>query len=608
MLISKRTLVFCVLSLYVNGLLAQTPETRLALLDRRHRLHQLADTVYLKSVDSIASQLLSNDSLNNLLAPYQKVAFGPGIPGKFRMHYYTYLALQAYDKNRFGSAIYYSEKNNEEAVRAGIFEKDALPHSDMFALSVYNGDKDYGRAIQKYDSLRTRIGGLVEQVPKMSKEEGFVAIGIMNELSEAASGARDTGLAREAVEVSGRLLAAIEKYPDRYQGYLVLYRCLVQLIGFREQHLLGHSDSALLCLETAIGEVLSPGFIKSIQPYTTFDCYQMAFDFFMDRRMLDSARRYMELSQHLNAGIMQNSRLRATFLLEGSSRLEALEGHYPEAYRDLRKAYGMEDSSYYQISSDKDNNLYALAEVENTRTELLRTEAQGKVMERFNVYLFSVLGLLVLLILSGYLIITNRSRQRMIKLQLSLARNFHDEIGPMLLYANTLAKKESEDHPGPHLEELKGHLVHVMEAVRGITHDLKSKELSNVGTFIKETTALLEKIKETTATDFAVKTQGGSGRVLSHFQHGHLKKISSELISNSIRHSGCTRIQVSIMVNGRHLDIQYSDNGRGMDPDPNGTGIGLQNVKERVALLNGTWRLQNNYPEGYLIDIKIPLL
>lgn len=593
-----------------NQTVAQvSPIGRLQTLLRRHTAHTLGDTAYLRGVDSLAPLLLDEDSLPRELLPYQQIAFQKGIPGKFRMRYYRYLALQAINKDRFGSAIYYSDKNNEEGVRAGIFETGGIPHSDLFAISVYCSDRDFARAFSKYDSVRGRIQGLVREIPqgKVSPEDGFVAFSILNQLAEAGAEAKNTVRAEEAARVSSQLLEAIDRKPEAYKEYRTFYGCVDHTIRFTRARDQGQRDSALRLLETAIAEVMSPGFLKSMQPYYTFDLYQDAFAFFIKDGRRDSARRYLDLSKTLSVGIIEHTHLKSSFLQESASQLEALSGDYRAAYGDLRKAFDVQDTALYSVTSDKDNNLYALAEAENARTELVRKEREGQRMEQFNILLFFVLVIIVLLVLSGYFIIASRAKQRMLRLRLSLARNFHDEIGPMLLYAGTLVKKETEEHPSARLEELRGHLVHVMEAVRGITHDLKSNDLSTVGSFVREITILLEKIRETTAIDFTLKHQNGS-RILSHFQHTHLKKIVSELVSNSIRHSGCTHIDVSIQSSERYLLINYSDNGKGMDPSQDTRGIGLQNVRERVGLLNGTFRLLNEHPAGYAIDLKIPLL
>jgi signal transduction histidine kinase len=190
---------------------------------------------------------------------------------------------------------------------------------------------------------------------------------------------------------------------------------------------------------------------------------------------------------------------------------------------------------------------------------------------------------------------------------LSLARNFHDEIGPMLLYANALVKKETETHPSPVLDELKAQIATSMEAVRSISHDLKSSRLCTVDSFYKEVSLLLEKIRRTTEIDFVIRLNNGT-RILSYWQYSNLKNIVNELIGNSIKHAACGRITILIKAMERQLLICYSDDGKGMKPDIGSQGIGIRNVRERAELLKGSFRLDNAWPKGYSIELSIPFV
>jgi signal transduction histidine kinase len=157
------------------------------------------------------------------------------------------------------------------------------------------------------------------------------------------------------------------------------------------------------------------------------------------------------------------------------------------------------------------------------------------------------------------------------------------------------------------VEELKAQIQRIMEAVRGISHDLKSSEMSTVQTFYRDVCNLLEKIRATTEIDFTAKMNSGS-QVLSHIQYTNLRKIVDELITNSIKHAECSFITLDIKTVERRLQVSYSDNGKGMSPGGPSEGIGLQNIQERVRAMNGDFQLNNAWPEGYSIDISIPLL
>jgi signal transduction histidine kinase len=601
-----------------------SPGQRLSGLLTQYREHRLGDTAYLKAVDSIAPRVLDNDSLPQWLSAYREVAFSDKRWGAYRASYYTYLAIYSYNKNQFGSAIYYSEKNNEEKIKVGLFEKGGLAHSDVFAITVYSNNRDYARVLSRYDSLRPALLRLPAAISAgtVSTEQTSLAFMVLNAVVYAASKAKDSARAAQGVRIGEKMLAAIRQSPEKYKGHLLQYTYHSHLSGFENEKFLAHFDTANRLLQEAIREVTTKGFPPNLQPAYTEFSYTEAFDFYFDNGKIDSARHYLDLVKTLSEKGVSYSNLDPVFLPESNSKLQARNGHFEAAYKALLEVYRTRDSAFYSVSSDKDNNLYALAEAENTRAELVRTEGEQRrteaarlKAERFTQYLFTLLALLIMGGFAGFLFYRSRQRQRLLNLQLNLARNFHDEIGPMLLYANALVKKEMEtrlsagaDMPSsPRLEELKTQTMQIMEAVRGISHDLKSDRLSTVDSFYKEVAALLEKIRRTTQIDFNIRLNNGS-RILSYWQYTHLKKMVNELIGNSIKHAGCSRITIGIKAMERDLSISYSDDGKGMAPGSPAGGIGIRNVQERAALLKGSFQLHNAWPEGYSIELSIPLV
>ena len=593
-----------------------SPGQRLSGLQAQYREHRLGDTAYLKAVDSIAPRILDNDSLPQWLTSYREVAFSDQRWGAYRASYYTYLAIYSYNKNQFGSAIYYSEKNNEEKTKIGLFEKGGLSHSDVFAITVYSNNRDYARVLSRYDGLRPALLRLPAAISAgtVSTEQASLAFMVLNAVVYAASKAKDSSRAAQGVRIGEKMLAAIRQSPEKYKGHLLQYTYHSHLSGFENEKFLGHFDTANALLQNAIREVTTKGFPPNLQPAYTEFSYTEAFDFYFDKGKIDSARHYLDLVKTLSEKGVSYSNLDPAFLPESNSKLQAHNGRFEAAYKALLDVYHTKDSAFYSVSSDKDNNLYALAEAENTHAELVRTEGEQRraeaarlKAERFTQYLFTLLALLIMGGFAGFLFYRSRQRQRLLNLQLNLARNFHDEIGPMLLFSNALVKKEMETHPSPGLAELKAQTAQIMEAVRGISHDLKSDRLSTVDSFYKEVAALLEKIRRTTQIDFNIRLNNGS-RILSYWQYTHLKKIVNELIGNSIKHAGCSRITIGIKSMERDLSISYSDDGKGMEPGSPAGGIGIRNVQERAALLKGSFQLHNAWPEGYSIELSIPLV
>jgi len=74
-------------------------------------------------------------------------------------------------------------------------------------------------------------------------------------------------------------------------------------------------------------------------------------------------------------------------------------------------------------------------------------------------------------------------------------------------------------------------------------------------------------------------------------------RIIQELINNSIKYSGATEASISVCSEGGKVNITVCDNGRGIDLKSEKyllNGSGLRGIKNRVSMLNGTFKVYNN--------------
>src|SRR6185295_14323009 len=93
--------------------------------------------------------------------------------------------------------------------------------------------------------------------------------------------------------------------------------------------------------------------------------------------------------------------------------------------------------------------------------------------------------------------------------------------------------------------------------------------------------------------------------------------ILQPLVENAIRHglsgrSAAGRIQISAIVHQGTLIVRVSDNGVGLDgaPPSSGRGIGLANVRDRLAILYGDddrLRLARSETGGAVAELTIPV-
>ena len=69
----------------------------------------------------------------------------------------------------------------------------------------------------------------------------------------------------------------------------------------------------------------------------------------------------------------------------------------------------------------------------------------------------------------------------------------------------------------------------------------------------------------------------------------NLYLIFKEALNNSLRHSGCQEIELSVALQGRRLEVVLKDDGRGFEPGPGDhrRGNGLENMKSRAERIGG---------------------
>jgi len=88
---------------------------------------------------------------------------------------------------------------------------------------------------------------------------------------------------------------------------------------------------------------------------------------------------------------------------------------------------------------------------------------------------------------------------------------------------------------------------------------------------------------------------------LSH----NIYRIIQELITNSIKYSKATIIDIEISNSNDHLLLRVHDNGIGFNANENNTGLGLSNVKHRAQLYNGNVIINTKKGEGTEILINM---
>ena len=78
-----------------------------------------------------------------------------------------------------------------------------------------------------------------------------------------------------------------------------------------------------------------------------------------------------------------------------------------------------------------------------------------------------------------------------------------------------------------------------------------------------------------------------------------------ELVNNAVKHAQATVINVQLMIDSGIISLTVHDDGIGFDPQTVTLGIGLANIRTRIALYNGKMTIHTAPNEGTEVCVEI---
>ncbi len=187
-----------------------------------------------------------------------------------------------------------------------------------------------------------------------------------------------------------------------------------------------------------------------------------------------------------------------------------------------------------------------------------------------------------------------------------IGADLHDGIGQILTAAkfnlnaiNELPLEEPHKSVLLKTEEL---VKQGAVEVRQVSHLMMPQTLLQAGlTYALEN--FINKIEHTTKMHLSIT---GLGNDLPNDKAIIIYRIIQEAVNNILKHAQATIAYINIINDGNEISISIEDNGQGFNTDNTSEGIGLSNIKYRVAYLNGHLEINSAKDKGTLINIIIP--
>jgi signal transduction histidine kinase len=197
-----------------------------------------------------------------------------------------------------------------------------------------------------------------------------------------------------------------------------------------------------------------------------------------------------------------------------------------------------------------------------------------------------------------------------------IARELHDGIGQALTAVRfnlDVLVREADISGGAALERVRSVQAIIDETlldIRRMAFELRPAALDDFG-LAAAIRVYVDRFAKHTGIAVSLACPEDVGRWQQHIE-ATVFRVMQEALTNVVKHSGASAVQLRLHRAAGTLELQIEDNGRGLRRDLRGMsgpateGLGFVNMRERVAELHGTFSVDSPQGIGTRIVVTIP--
>jgi signal transduction histidine kinase len=189
-----------------------------------------------------------------------------------------------------------------------------------------------------------------------------------------------------------------------------------------------------------------------------------------------------------------------------------------------------------------------------------------------------------------------------------LARELHDETGQALTSILLGLKPLEEATSGEARQavaEVRERVVTTLQDVRRLAVELRPSALDDLG-LVPAVDRLARSFGES-GVEVDVEAQIGAERLPATVETT-LYRIVQEALTNVAKHAEACRLSVTLLRKPGSVVVIVEDDGKGFDPGATGAdGLGLTGMRERLALVGGTLKIETSAGAGTTIAAEVPV-
>lgn len=198
--------------------------------------------------------------------------------------------------------------------------------------------------------------------------------------------------------------------------------------------------------------------------------------------------------------------------------------------------------------------------------------------------------------------------------RIRIARDLHDEVSASItgiVYFADAIKTEMQEEQKSAAKKL----INMISESAAQIQDSMSDIIWSINPDNDDWSVVLPKFRrfasdlcESKNIDYKIEIPDNfSDKSLRMDQRHDLWLIFKEIVTNSVKHSNCTKLEIKLFNDCNFLYLNISDNGSGFDSSNPSQNNGVKNIRSRTKSLNGSAELYTAIGNGTNWNIKLPL-
>lgn len=190
-----------------------------------------------------------------------------------------------------------------------------------------------------------------------------------------------------------------------------------------------------------------------------------------------------------------------------------------------------------------------------------------------------------------------------------IGKELHDNLNQVLAVAKMylqMARRDDKNSKA-YLEKTSGFIVDVIKEIRRLSKHLVVPKTDIIGLFdnIKN---LIFYLREINPIKIKFTEEGIHEDEIGEKAQLNIYRIIQEQVTNILKHSEATTANIKLSKAKKDIILTIADNGKGDTSNNVKKGVGIINIKSRVALCNGKVTVETAPGKGYELKVVMPLL